>query len=445
MSRSFAVGVRRKHAAAMTYSSASLDVRLDALLDSGTRNELKQGSAPIAARIARGRIGGTPVWIAGTDASRSRGAIGVAEAAMLSEALSLARSEAAPIFLLLDSGGAKVDEGLAALGAFRRLFREALLTRLAGVPMFALLGRACFGGASMLATLCNRRVYSERTLMGASGPAVIQALSGRDQLDATDTAAVKALMGGEARSRLGPDEMLAADQLQAFRSVALELATTSMTLKLSIEDRHHRLALRLDARAGASGSNEAIDRMQQLAPPGYRCMARGDVVRAESAHVPGAPTLVGVLSGRAIGASASWTLADELLEVHRAGNAPPIFLVLDAIGRAAPRHDEALLLSEYITHFALTAAWLAHQGHRVLLWIPGEAAGAVYVAFASPSESVSALPSAHLRILPLAAVTQIVGDRPVEKSDVQTWIDTGVVDALLDERVAAYATTLGSK
>ena len=100
-----------------------------------------------------------------------------------------------PLFLLLDSAGAKVDEGLAALGAFRRLFREALLTRLAGVPMFALLGRACFGGASMLATLCNARVYSERTLLGASGPAVIQALAGRDQLDAGDTTAVQALDG----------------------------------------------------------------------------------------------------------------------------------------------------------------------------------------------------------------------------------------------------------
>src|SRR3954452_6195716 len=289
MSRSFAVGVRRKHAAAMTYSSASLDVRLDALLDSGTRNELKQTSAPIAARIARGRIGGTPVWIAGTDASRSRGAIGVAEAALLSEALSWARSEAAPIFLLLDSGGAKVDEGLAALGAFRRLYREALLTRIAGVPMFALLGRACFGGASMLATLCNRRVYSERTLMGASGPGVIQALSGSVQLDAADTAAVKALMGGEARSRLGPEEMLATDQLQAFRTIALELAASSMTPDLNLLARHNRLALRLEAIAGLPALGEGNLRLQEFGPPGYRFPQRGEIVAREVAPASGAP------------------------------------------------------------------------------------------------------------------------------------------------------------
>lgn len=429
----------------MTYSSAALDVRLDAVLDPGTRTEFSTAHRSAAARVARGCIDGRPVLVAGTDASRSRGAIGVAEAALLSEALCSARSESSPIFLLLDSAGAKVDEGLVALGAFRRLYRAALLTRLAGVPMFALLGRACFGGASMLATLCNRRVYSERTLMGASGPAVIQALSGRDQLDAADSAAVKALMGGEARSKLGPHEMLAADELQSFRSVALELAATSMTSDLNIQDRHNRLAMRLGARADPTEQNEAIDRLQQLAPPGYRCTARGDVVRAQSADAVGAPKFVGILSGGAIGASASWTLADELLEIHRAGNAEPIILVLDAIGQAATYHDEALLLSEYITHLALTAAWLAHQGHRVILWIPGEAAGAVYVAFAAPADSVSALPSAHLRILPQAAVTQIVGDTHVQESDTRTWIDTGVVDALLDHRLAAYASTLDSK
>jgi acetyl-CoA carboxylase beta subunit len=429
----------------MTYSSAALDVRLDALLDPGTRSEFSTAHPSTAARVARGRIGGRSVWIAGTDASRSRGAIGVAEAALLCEAFCAARSETVPLFLLLDSAGAKVDEGLAALGAFRRLFREALRTRLAGVPMFALLGRACFGGASMLATICNRRVYTERTLIGASGPAVIQALSGRDQLDSTDAAAVKALMGGEARSRLGQDELLAADQLTAFRVFALELATTSMMANVNIQDRHNRLALRLDPRAETPGSAAAIERMQQLAPPGYRCTARGDVVRAESAQSPDAPAFVGVLSGGTIGAAASWTLADELLEIHRAGNAAPIILVLDAIGQAATRLDEALLQSEYITHFALTAAWLGHQGHRVILWIPGEAAGAIYVAFAAPAESVSALPSAHLRILPQAAVTQIVGDAPVQTSDAQTWIDTGVVDALLDQRLAGYATTLRSE
>ena len=83
------------------------------------------------------------------------------------------------------------------LGAFRRLFHELLLTRAAGVPMLALLGKSCFGGASMLACLCNARVYSSETLLAVSGPAVIEALGGKAELDASDRNLVRALMGGE--------------------------------------------------------------------------------------------------------------------------------------------------------------------------------------------------------------------------------------------------------
>ena len=49
----------------------------------------------------------------------------------MSSLLARARDEGAPIVLLLDSSGARVDEGLPALGAFRVLLRETLLTRLA--------------------------------------------------------------------------------------------------------------------------------------------------------------------------------------------------------------------------------------------------------------------------------------------------------------------------
>ena len=387
----------------------------------------------------RGRIGGRPVWIAATDTTRARGAIGVAEAEALCELLRAARETPAPVFLLLDSAGAKVDEGLAALGAFRRLYREALLTRLAPLPMYALLGRACFGGSSMLATLCNLRLYSSRTLLGVSGPGVIQALAGSDQLDAGDAVAVQALMGGEARARLGSDDVLVADDLATFRSRALELAGTLCPATLDLHTKHSHLARRLGAEVEAIvPSPEALDRMKQLAPPGYACSARGDVVCALASQPRGQPAFVGVLTGGAIGAAASWILADELLKLHESHRGVAVILVLDASGHAATRHDEELLLSEYITHFALTAAWLAAQDHRVVLWIPGQAAGAVYVAFASPAEHVSALPSAQLRILPQAAVQQILGAPPADTSDTETWLRTGVADALLDSRLASY-------
>ena len=110
-----------------------------------------------------------------------------------------------------------------------------------------------------------------------------------------------------------------------------------------------------------------------------------------------------------------------------------------ASGHAATRQDEALMLSAYLAHLSIVAVELAALGQRILLWIPGAAAGAVYVAFASPADHVSALPSAKIRILPEAAVRQIVGANAEEPADPDALIRAGVIDALLDRRLETYA------
>jgi len=426
----------------MSYSNAAVEARLEALLDPGTRADLEASAKPTALHTCRGLVGGRAVWLAANDTRRARGAIGVAEARQLQDLLQAARRTPAPIFLLLDSAGAKVDEGLAALGAFRRLYREALLTRLAGVPMFALLGRACFGGSSMLAMLCNLRVYTERTLLAATGPAVIQALAGASQLNASDPAAVRELMGGAARVRVGTDERLLADDLGTFRDCARDLVSSYIPGALNLHAHHEGLRQRLGTAASMIERQDGsgVDRMRQLVPAGYLCSMRDNVVLAMAMEPRTQPVFIGFLGGNSIGALANWILADEVLAVHDAAPASAIILLLAASGHAATRRDEELILSEYIVHFALSAAWAAAHSHRVELWIPGEAAGAMYVAFAAPAERVYALPTAQLRILPQAAVTQILRSAQSDTSDPDTWLRTGVADALLDPPLPSYAT-----
>jgi hypothetical protein len=74
----------------------------------------------------------------------------------------------------------------------------------------------------------------------------------------------------------------------------------------------------------------------------------------------------------------------------------------------------------------------------VVLWIPGEASGASYVAFAAAADTVSALPSARIAVLPSAAVQQILREPGQPQSQSQDWFAAGVADALLDNRLAAY-------
>ncbi|HTS54325.1 MAG TPA: biotin-independent malonate decarboxylase subunit gamma [Burkholderiales bacterium] len=428
------------------FSTASVSARVNGLLDLASFEPLV-GPASRAALIAGGgRLEGEPVWIAATDPTRARGALGVAEADALCALFQTARRAPRPLLLLIDSAGAKVDEGLAALGAFRRLFREALLTRLARVPMVAPLGRSCFGGASMLACLCGLRLYSSQTLLGVSGPGVIEALGGKGELNAADSDEVRALMGGEARTRLGPSEQLTADDVIGFRDALVRLLRQGPAGSGTVDwmAQHSGLGRRLARRATDDTSlkrDQALSgrRLQQLLPPGYVPASRGPVCLALPPADSERPAFLGLLSGGVVGAEACWQLADVLFELHRSNPKSPILLVLDAAGHAATRREEASMLSAYLAHLSLTLGWLAQCGHEVSLWIAGAAAGAVYVAFAAPAERVSALHSARIRILPEAAVRRILGASTEQPADPDALLHTGVIDAFLDRRFEGYA------
>lgn len=411
--------------------------RIDAIVDPGTFEPQVASRAAIIAGV--GCLGSVPVWIAASDPARARGAIGSAEVDSLCMLFQAARRSPRPLLLLLDSSGARVDEGIAGLGAFRRLFREALMTRAAGVPMLALLGRSCFGGASLLACLCDARLYSSETLLAVSGPAVIEALSGESELRAADREQVRALMGGAARSQVGSSDLLLADSLEAFRAATVERirARKAGVIEGDTRAEHDRLSQRIDP--SNSPCDDALTvrahkELQSIAPTGYAYRARGCVTVAEPSLASHGPVLLGVLTGATVGAGACWILADELLRVRRSRPDSPIILLLDASGHAATHRDEALMLSAYLVHLSVVIAEAAAGGQRVELRISGAAAGAVYVAFAAAVTRVAAYPSARIRILPEAAVRTIVGKEHGDEATLDGLIASGVIDAVIDDR-----------
>jgi hypothetical protein len=341
-----------------------------------------------------------------------------------------------------------VDEGLAALGAFRQLFREALLTRLAGVPMLALLGRSCFGGASMLACVCTRRVFRSDSRLGASGPAVIEAREGRARFDATDPAQVTGLFGAQARRALLTDDLFDVDSDQWPSVVGHWLDTAAYAPAWDPHPAHAALELRLD-RCGLLRIDEAADpalrdRVALLMPPGYVPVLEGPVFTAAPGPECGKAVFAGCVSARTVSARDCWRLSERLIRLGSVHPGSPIVLVLDAEAHAPTIADESALLSEYLVHLSLTIAHLARSGHRTALWLPGAASGAAYVAFASPAHRVSALASARVSILPAAAQQRIIGE-VAPASDVQAVIAAGVADAVLDRRLDTYARVQSSE
>ena len=424
-------------ASALPFSRASAAQRIAGLLD-----QTSAGSPAAHGRllIARGSLEGRRVHVAASDPSSAHGAIGVEESDALAGLLVRARAGREPVLLLLDSAGANVEQGLAALGAFRRLFRALLEARAAGVPLLALLGRHCFGGASMLACACHRRSYLAQTRLATSGPGVIETAAGAAELDASDQAAVTRLMGSAARVTLHPEDGVRNDSIAAARTAAIDWLRQGVTS----EDpgvRHARLGQRLRDAAIELPSDAGIEAvglqsLHALLPRGYEPHVQGNLFCALPAAGSGRAAFVGALGGSPIGAADCWLLADWVLGMSSTHPRSPIVLVLDAQGHAARVRDEQVLLSDYLVHLSLVIAHATGLAHRVVLWIPGAASGASYVAFAAPAERVSALPSARIAVLPSSAVQRILGARAQATSE--DWFTTGVADALLDSRLAAY-------
>ena len=416
------------------FSASPPEQRILALLDNGslTRGQSQEHGSLTA---GDGRVGGREVTVISTNRHVAGGSLGVAEAQALSMLMEQSHAAGRLFILCLDSAGARLDEGLAALGAFRQLYRHMLDLRLAGLPMLGLIGRDCFGGASMLAATCARRVYSETSRLAMSGPAVIQALGGASELDASDAAAVIALMGGAARKRLVPADHLCGDSFDAYRRAMLDwVAECGVVPPLNLRDQHTRLGTRLLAHGMAptpprSMAGELPTMLQEILPEGVELHKMDGVLFGRNGKAsPNA--FFGFIDGAPVGALASWTLAGECLALAEERPGESVTVFLDSPGQAPTAQDERVMLSEYVAHLALVLSLLRQNGHRVTLQVLGDAAGGIYVALAAPAVRVVALPGANVQVLPPAAIARVLRRRS-EPDGVDDYLRAGVIDTLI--------------
>ena len=417
-----------------SFSASNPAERIATLLDPGSFRATAR-DARCALTAGTGTVGGTGVAIAATDHDIAGGSFGVVESQALSALFQQCRNDGVPVILCLDSAGARLDEGLPALGAFRQLYRHFLDLRLAGVSTLAVLGRDCFGGASMLAATCGRRVYSAASRLAMSGPAVIQALGGRQELDAEDTQAVTALMGGAARVRLQPTDRLCADSPANLRQAVLDwMAQRDEESQLDLRKQHNELGTRLLERGMAPSplSNAELAppaALLQVVQPGFQARTIDGVLIGRTTKTS-PDTFFGLVSGEPVGALALWTLAGACLSAADSRPGEAVMLLLDAPGQAPTLRDERIMLSQYVSHLALVLSHLRVRGHRVTLQLLGEAAGGIYVALAAPATRVVALPGANVQMLPPAAMARVIGRNSV-RGDVDDYLRAGVVDTIV--------------
>lgn len=168
--------------------------RLESLVDPGTFREFgsqarhRVNSFGMAAKRPKGdgvitgsaRIDGRPVGVFEQDPRALGGSLGEVHAAKIAAVLDHATRVRVPVVGLLDSGGARIQEGVAALDGYGEIFRRNVM--LSGrVPQLSVVLGACAGGAVYSPALTDI-VIMRRTgaHMFVTGPKVVRAVTFED-------------------------------------------------------------------------------------------------------------------------------------------------------------------------------------------------------------------------------------------------------------------------
>ena len=160
--------------------------RLDLLFDTGTFEEIGRFNggdinndvAGCAVITGFGEVYGKKVAVYAQDFSVRGGTLGRAEGQKICHLLDMALQLAVPIVALIDSGGARIQEGVNALTQYGRIFKKTC--EASGlIPQISLILGPCAGGAVYCPALTDFIIMTrEHSNMFVTGPDVVKAATG---------------------------------------------------------------------------------------------------------------------------------------------------------------------------------------------------------------------------------------------------------------------------
>ena len=206
--------------------------RLGLLLDTGSFEEIGRfrggdingGKAGSAVITGFGDVYGRKIAVYAQDFSVRGGTLGRAEGEKICHLMDMALDLKVPIVAIVDSGGARIQEGVAALTQYGHIFRKTCDAS-GFVPQISLILGPCAGGAVYCPALTDLIVMTkENSDMFVTGPDVVKAATG-------ETISMNDLGGGLMHSTksgvahyLGEDE---ADAIDYARTVLAYLPSNS--------------------------------------------------------------------------------------------------------------------------------------------------------------------------------------------------------------------------
>jgi acetyl-CoA carboxylase carboxyltransferase component len=126
-----------------------------------------------------GSIGGRPVNVYAQDRRVLGGSLGEAHADKIARTIAQAGRGGVPVVGINDSGGARIQEGVAALDGYGQVF-SANVAASGRVPQLALVLGPCAGGAVYSPALMDFTIMTDEAYMFLTGPRVVKAVTGED-------------------------------------------------------------------------------------------------------------------------------------------------------------------------------------------------------------------------------------------------------------------------
>ena len=156
---------------------------------------------------ATGMVGGRPIACYAEDGSFFGGSLGERHADTIVRVLEIAGRAGIPVVGFVESGGARMQEGTAALAGYGRIFRESVA--LGGVvPQISVVSGASAGGGAYSPALTDLILMTEDAAMFLTGPGVVREALGED-VDAVS------LGGPRVHERNGVCHLVEADEAAA--------------------------------------------------------------------------------------------------------------------------------------------------------------------------------------------------------------------------------------
>ena len=196
--------------------------RLEALCDPGSVQPLRSRvvSSRLGARAiegdgvlgATGSVAGRPIACYAQDGSYLGGSLGERHADTIVRVLKTAERARIPVVAFVESGGARMQEGTAALAGYGRIFRHTVgLTGV--VPQISVVSGASAGGGAYSPALTDLIIMTEDAAMFLTGPGVVREALG-EEIDAIELGGHRVHDHNGVCHLVEPDELSAAARVR---------------------------------------------------------------------------------------------------------------------------------------------------------------------------------------------------------------------------------------